>query len=455
MTINKKGPSRILLMGLTSSALGGMEYHNLGNYIIMEPFIVELQKEFPEAIISTSIQMSDDFCNKFKIIPLRKKRFWTYGRYTTIVTICDLFSLCVWKSLNKLGINFRLFVDKSSLLSEIDKADLFIDFSGDIYGDNSHSRSFIENNARLLFSLMLNKPTVMLIGSPGPFRKIWRLVIAKYIMKKLDLVTNREPVSTEFLEYIGIKGKHVVSTACPSVFFKKDDSINAKKILEYEEITPKLKPTIGLIICGWNMGEGPFNKWPRSDVEYGSFVKLIAHLINNLNVRVCLMSHQNATDKDLKLLRGNDHRIIEQLLGLLRSTFSDEQLFTLKGLYNAAISKTIIGQFDMLISGRIHGAVQGLSQSIPTVIIDYGHEPKAHKLKGFGRLYGVEEYVCDPNDADQMILIAEKIWKDREAVKQKLQTRIPQIENLARMNFSLTRMSFEKRIYGHADPSYR
>ncbi len=30
--------NRIFILGLTSSTLGGMELHNLGNYIIMVPY---------------------------------------------------------------------------------------------------------------------------------------------------------------------------------------------------------------------------------------------------------------------------------------------------------------------------------------------------------------------------------------------------------------------------------
>lgn len=157
------------------------------------------------------------------------------------------------------------------------------------------------------------------------------------------------------------------------------------------------------------------------------------------------MSHQNSTDKDLNLIQGNDHRMIGQLMSIVGSKYNEDRLFTLKGLYNASMSKTIIGQFDMLLSGRIHGAVQGLSQAIPTAIIDYGHEPKAHKLKGFAKLYGIDEYVCDPADADSMIAISDKLWSERKSIIRHLQMRIPQIIGLARKNFALTRMVYEKR----------
>lgn len=436
---------KIFITGLTSSALGGMEYHNLGNYVIIESFIEELQREFPSSQIVTSIQMSDDFCRKYNIVSLRNKRFWSYGYYTAVRSATDILRILSWKCLKGIGIELKSLLSGSSLLSEIKGADLIVDFSGDIYGDNAAYPNYLECNVRLLFSVMMNKPTVMLIGSPGPFRKIWRLVIAKRIMGKVDLITNREPLSTELLEFIGIKGAHIVSTACPSILFKKDESPKAQKILEYENLTPKIEPTVGLILCGWNMKEGPYDKWSRKNEEYDQFIQLIDHLINNLGLRVCIMSHQNSTDKEFNLIRGNDHRIIDQLFNVINKRYRSDQLFTLKGLYTAAMSKTIIGQFDMLISGRIHGAVQGLSQAIPTAIIDYGHEPKAHKLRGFAKLYGIEDYLCNPNDSENMIMIVDKLWERRESIRRGLQTRIPQIVDLARKNFVLTRMIYEKR----------
>jgi len=435
---------KILVIGLTSSSLGGMEFHNLGNYVIIEPFIEALRMEFPDADIATSIQMSDAFCRKNGITSLRDKRFWSYGSHTAARTVADIFRVCFWKMLQAIGLHPDALIRGSALLSELEQADLVIDFSGDLYGDNAAYNNFLESNARLIFSMLLNKPTVMLIGSPGPFTSMWRLLIARKIMGRLDLVTLREPVSQELLTFVGIKGDHIVSAACPSVLFRKDESKQAQQALEYEKLSPRSKPTVGLILCGWNMREGPYNKWPRADEEYEPFVKLIDHCITELGLRVCLMSHQNATDHALNLTRGNDHRIIDQLMSIFDKRYTEDQLFALKGLYTAASSKTIIGQLDMLISGRIHGAVQGLSQAVPTAIIDYGHEPKAHKLKGFARMYGVEEYLCNPLDAGHMIALVDRLWTNRASVRQMLLTRIPQVVDSAKENFTLTRMAYEK-----------
>jgi len=43
-------------------------------------------------------------------------------------------------------------------------------------------------------------------------------------------------------------------------------------------------------------------------------------------------------------------------MNIIERRYDEKELYALKGLYNASMSKTIIGQFDMLMSGRIHGA---------------------------------------------------------------------------------------------------
>ena len=107
------------------------------------------------------------------------------------------------------------------------------------------------------------------------------------------------------------------------------------------------------------------------------------------------------------------------------------------GIYNPKITKGIIANFDMLISGRVHAAVAGLSQNVPTIIIDYGHEPKAHKLRGFAKVAEIEEYVANPADVKGMLEITEKCWRERDNIVHKLASRNIQIKELIHQNFDL------------------
>ncbi|WP_151444891.1 polysaccharide pyruvyl transferase family protein [Halomonas lysinitropha] len=408
-----------------------MEFHNLGNYVIAEPFFAHLRETFPDAEIDTSLQMSEEFYTRHRLRGLNHNRFWMYGYRTAFETAMDSVRVLLYKTFRS------TWFLKGKLLNEIKNSDLVIDFSGDIYGDNAGWNKFLETNARLMFCLSLGKPVAMLIGSPGPFQSFWRQWLAKKVLPRLSLVTNREPLSTAMLAYIGIKGSNIISTACPSVLFKKKPFMHDRSPEDYDKIFGYSRPIVGFILCGWNMPSGPYNKWPREDSEFRTFIKLIEYLLRTTNYRICIMTHQNATNAEGGLEKGNDHRIIDKLFELLGEKVDGDRVFTLKGLYDAGETKFIISHFDILISGRIHGAVQGLSQGVPTVVIDYGHEPKAHKIAGFARVYGVDDFVADPLDSDSLINVTMDLISEKDRTREYLQARVPKIKEMALLNFRL------------------
>src|SRR5690606_20065962 len=112
--------------------------------------------------------------------------------------------------------------------------------------------------------------------------------------------------------------------------------------------------------------------------------------------------------------------------------------------YNAWETKAILGCFDMVVSGRVHAAVGAMSQTIPTVIIDYGHEPKAHKLKGFAIVADQVEYLAQPTQDDDIFNKMISVWQHRAKIQQHLQSSIPKVKNLAQKNFTLLRNLFNE-----------
>ena len=152
------------------------------------------------------------------------------------------------------------------------------------------------------------------------------------------------------------------------------------------------------------------------------------------------MSHSNGfpiPPEEFKLIHGRDYPIIRQLLEVVEDRGIAGDVFSLDGVYDAWTTKAIIGNFDMLVSGRLHGAVSGLSQLVPTVLIDYGHEPRAHKLRGFARIAGEEEYLSDPGIDNDLINKIYRCWNSREEIRNRLGNRIPKVKELAKQNFKL------------------
>ena len=79
----------------------------------------------------------------------------------------------------------------------------------------------------------------------------------------------------------------------------------------------------------------------------------------------------------------------------------------------------MIGNLDMLISGRVHGAVAGLEQAVPTLAFDYKNGPLAHKMYGFFEVIGMEEWVISREDFD-FVKYFDRMYDNLETVSEKL-----------------------------------
>lgn len=426
----------ILIIGQCSLHWGRMEFGNIGNFYIMEPFMRQLHRVFPDASIKTTMQMSARFCKDENISTLPVDIYYGWTGKDVEVAKNELEIAKNYKSTGKLK-------STTPFIDAVMQADLVIDFSGDIWGDNAN---FLGED-RLIVGLLkdrvaqlLGKKVVMLAGSPGPFSDKETLAFAKEVYQAFDLVTNREPISIGLLEKDGFDVSKTKSLACPAFLFEPEKGQEIDRVIIDEGLFEEGKLTVGFILCGWNFEKGPFDKEFRDDSDYIKFAKAIEFMTEELGVRVCLMSHSNGFDippAPFNLIHGRDYVTVKQLERILQDRGICKDYFTLDGVYDAWRTKTIIKSFDMLVSGRVHAAVAGLSQSVPTVIIDYGHEPKAHKLAGFAAVAEVKEYVADPCSLEDLLEKISMCFAKREEYKANLDKHIPTVHSLGRQHFDL------------------
>lgn len=423
---------KILLTGQCSLHKGRMEFGNIGNFYIMEPFVRYLHKTFPDAQISTTFQMSDSFCKRERVSCLPIDLYYDFDSSNNL----DVAELEL-----EISINYQKNKNLSKSTPYIDavlNSDLVIDFSGDIWGENAN----MIGRDRFFVGLIKNEvaqrlgvKTVMLAGSPGPFSDEKARLAALSVYANMDLVTNRDPVSTDLLNNTwGFDTSNTKTLACPAFLF------NPSKNFKRPEIFSKEKPVVGFIVCGWNFSRGPYNKENRSDVEFKDFADHINHLTKELKAQVCLISHSNGFDPEdstFSLKHGVDFNLTKDLFSYLKKTNSSDNVILFKEVLSAWDTKALIGHLDMLVSGRIHGAVAGLSQSIPTVMFDYNHGPKTHKVQGFARVVELEEFVTKASDIDYTKTIISKCFNERVFYKNQLDRIIPKVKNLAEENFRL------------------
>ena len=78
-----------------------------------------------------------------------------------------------------------------------------------------------------------------------------------------------------------------------------------------------------------------------------------------------------------------------------------------------------------------------MSQAVPTVIIDYGHEPKAHKLRGFAEVAGVEDFIVDPRDKEGVFKKVENCFDKNDSIRELLNIRMESINKLVNDSFDV------------------
>lgn len=427
---------KILVIGQGTLHWGRLEFGNIGNYYIIEPFFRELHRVFPHAAIQTTFQMSDEFQSKEQITSVPMDEYYSWTEKDLPLAYKEYAIASVYEQTGTL-------IDTTPYIEDVLSSDLVIDFSGDIWGQNADlvgSNRFLIGLLKERCAQLLGKPTAMLAGSPDPFNRDSTLDFAHLVFNNFALVTNREEISKSVLSDFGFDVSNVYSLACPAFEFEPATLAQIQQYIEGTPLANKQKPVIGFVLCGWNLLKGPFSRENWEDQEFDGYIKMIKQMVEKFNVDVCLMSHSNGFQvppAEFELTKGRDYPLIKRIYELLTKTAIADRVYLFNGIYTPAETKAIIGQFDMLISGRVHAAVAGLSQSVPTMIIDYGHEPKAHKLRGFAQVANVERYVADPHSFSDMISKAFEVYENRKGIRRMLIDRNKEIKALIKQNFDL------------------
>jgi colanic acid/amylovoran biosynthesis protein len=431
---------RILLTGLMTVHWGRLENGNIGNYYITETTVRELHRVFPDSEIVTTLQMTNEFCEREKVKVLPMDLFYSWSDSDLDICFKELGIAEIYNLTGNL-------ISSTPYIEEVMKSDLVLDFSGEMWGDYAE----LVGKDRFLAVLMkdrvaqlLKKPVVLLAGSQGPFNETGHLKgLASVAVKKFTAVLNREFASVDVLKENGFDISNVKSFTDVAFLFEPSPISEVKDILINDSIVINDRKTVGFILCGFNMLRGPYDAEPRSDDEFIQFAEAVEFIVEELGARVFLMSHQNGFVKspELKLINGRDYPYAEQLYSVVkkRRKVNINDIILSKGPYTPKQTKAIIGQFDMFVSGRIHAFVAAVSQHVPTVIINRGHGGRSHRNIGFARSVGMKDYVSDPSSADDIKEKLKKCWQNREELRRVLENKIPVVKDTARSMFDALR----------------
>ncbi|TCL59373.1 colanic acid/amylovoran biosynthesis protein [Kineothrix alysoides] len=429
---------KVLVTGLCTLHWGRLQFGNIGNYYIIEPLFLQLHRVFPDAEIVTTFQMTQNFIEQYKITVLPMDLYYSWNGHDVQDAKQEYDLVSQHKEISKEML--------TPYMKCIQESILVINVSGDMWGDNAehvgHER-FLVDLYKMRTAQLLGKKTVLFAGTPGPFTDEMTRNFAKEVYSHFSLIINREPTSTQNMGKWGFESARVKDFACPAFLYYPQ---LLEEDIDVEDMVAKLrgngdKILIGFTIGGFNMPVGPYDMWPRHESQYRIFVEIIEEMVIKLNARVVLISHTNGFElpPNFKLVNGRDYPILKQLQEIIikRGNVGKEDIICLEGPYLPRVTKTIIGKFDMFVTGRVHASVAAITQYVPTVFITYEKSfIPSTKMYGFADLAGIGEMVCEPGDKDGVMDKVIYCYHNMESLRKRLEKRIPEVQQLAMEAFN-------------------
>jgi len=416
---------RILVTGLCSMHWGRMEYGNIGNYYIIVPLFRKLHEFYPGVEIVTTLQLTENFAKReqISILPLENYYSWQAGEVDTQIALKEYGIAEIFSQTGKL-------MSSTDYIDEVMKCDLVINFSGDMWGDNSvgmGANRFLVDLLKTRTAQLLGTKTAFFASSPGPVTDERDIEFARIVYREFNIVVNREGYSIKILEENGFDVSKTKSYACPAYLFGEEyypEVVDKEKIWETEGMKKKKCKSIGLILATYSLPKGSFDDWERKDSDFIDYVELIEYIVKEKKEKVILISHSNGFElpPNFKRIHWRDYKMICRLYEILeeRGNIDMQYVSRVDTLYEPWEMHALIGGLDMLISGRVHGAVAGLGQCVPTLAFDYKNGPLAHKMFGFYQVVGMEEYVIPRDDFD-FIKYFDAMYENMSAIREELQ----------------------------------
>ncbi|PKX79100.1 hypothetical protein CUR37_03405 [Latilactobacillus sakei] len=255
----------------------------------------------------------------------------------------------------------------------------------------------------ILLASSLGKKIVILPNSFGPFEGPLVSFIARNALKKCTLVYSRESISQEnVLSELKISTDKMADLAffLPNADNNKEAFINKYKI-------PVNRKLIGMTMRPFRF---PLEKNPVD--KYNSFKNEMAKTVETLydeGYMPILVVHTLAINE-----HENDENCIKDVV---KNISKEKYIIINEKEYNCMDLKQVYSFFDYLIGERFHSVIFSLSNSVPSVSIDY----TGNKALGIMTDIGLEKYNIKAGEVtkDKLVALFESLVSESDNIKKK------------------------------------
>jgi colanic acid/amylovoran biosynthesis protein len=284
-------------------------------------------------------------------------------------------------------------------------------------------------------ALLLGKPLVFYSQSFGPFAPDDDLPgLLRPVMEKANAILCRDSESVRVVrEVIGVSSDNVHETI--------DEALTIEPRPPTREPAPprKLPVRIGVCVHQWNwLGQADPQRCQR---EFESRIAAVCEqLMDDASVELVLLTtHQTGSD-DVHSDLDVSVRVVSMIPERLQP-----RVQVVSSFVHPCEFAHFMGQCDVVLSSRLHGAVLSLVGGAPAIALEY--EPKT---RGLMRRLGLEDWVlsmADSTSADITCAIR-KILDDRRDADQRRQAGVAEGRRVAARSGDIVRRATEPRATG-------
>lgn len=407
---------------------------NRGDYAILKGMLVAIKHELCDISISSlslTPELDSSLEGEVNFLPTIPPSINSFGEaIISIYTSLAFILVAFFRRLFGMTLVFLIPRGYRGVMETFLDADAVIgrsiDQLSDIFGSLVLWRSFYQ----ICLGIILRKPMMLYAQTIGPIRgsllgKLNRAILV-FLLKKVQIITLREPVSKRFLKSLGID--NTILTADPSFLLDPSSSSLIRNLLLKHGVGCDKAPLVCIV---------PRHVTKVMINRYNQFLDILGqiadYLIQKHGYFIILVPQSYKKDYD------NDFVAMKRLYKKIRN---NDSVLVLLEVLNPSELKGIIKAADIVISSRALSTNFAISVATPVIGIDYA----LGKIEGFLEMAGMREYNCSWDNLSYNMLRekVEHLIKNQEQIKEKLTSASLYIKNRTSIDPRLLKMLLYK-----------
>jgi polysaccharide pyruvyl transferase WcaK-like protein len=253
---------------------------------------------------------------------------------------------------------------------------------------------------------MLSKPLLILPQTIGPFKRNFSKGIAKFILKRAEIIYSRDHINLPSIKKLVNENKNNIKFGYDLGFVLEPSIANERIPSWINEIVNKDK-LVGLNVSGllYIGGYNESNMFGLKDNYQKLIHEIISYFTSKHECKIMLVPHVSGDISNKESDMAACNQIYNQTSLRLQS-----YIYSLEEEYDHHELKSLIGRCNFFIGSRMHACIAALSQGVPAIGLSY-----SQKFIGVFEAIGTPELVIDLRQerVDSVIGHIEELYDQR------------------------------------------